>query len=73
MLDEVYTRPIRLSVKCLIVIMVYLFLFYLNFFKVNGSLLSSRQMYEAKLIPVRSDDTDTKPSANYTLVTKTPS
>ena len=71
-LDRNYSKSIRLSLKCLIVIILYLFLFYFNFFKNSGYLMGSRQMYEAKVVHIRAFSSDSKPSINYTLVTKTP-
>lgn len=71
-LEKSYTKSIRISVKCLIVIVVYLFLFYFNFFRISGALIGSRETYETKTVLIRAFPTDSVPSINYTLVTKTP-
>lgn len=59
-------------VKCLVGLIFYIFLFYFNFFLINGALLAEHSIYEAKTIEIRAFDTDSVTSINYTVVTKTP-
>lgn len=73
MLQRSYSKPIRLSIKCIIVVLFYVFLFYFSFFKNTGSLISSRETYEIKVVQIRAFATDSSPNINYTLISTTPS
>lgn len=47
-------------------------LFYLNFFLINGQLITEHSLYQEKIVYIRAFATDYAPEIEYNLVTKTP-
>lgn len=62
----------RVSIKCIIAVVLYLFVFYFDFFKITAQLISSRLSFTPLVIPIRAFSSDPVPNINYTLVTTTP-
>lgn len=49
-----------------------IFLFYWNFFLINGQLIAEHSLYESKVVLIRAFEQDSTPDVEYDLVTKTP-
>ena len=49
-----------------------IFLFYWNFFIINGKLIAEHSLYEEKVVYIRAFSDDSTPNIEYNLVTKTP-
>lgn len=43
--EKHWSKPFRIVVKCIIAILIYLFVFYFNFLKISGQLLKNRYEY----------------------------
>ena len=71
-LEKHWTKPIRIGIKIVLGLIYLIFLFYLNFFIINGQLITEHSLYVAQSVEIRALATDSVPRINYTLVTKTP-
>jgi hypothetical protein len=72
LIEKHWSKPIRVFVKGLIALIIYIFAFYFSFFKINGELMKSRYDYGTELLSLRSDSLTTTPTINFIAVTRTP-
>lgn len=68
-MDSHWSKPIRVIVKCLITILLYLLIFYLSFLSISGSLLSNRYNYTTQEIYLLADKSSVTATINFTLLT----
>ena len=71
-LEKHWTKPIRVGIKCIIGVILLIFLYYWSFFLINGQLITEHSLYEVKNIEIRALTSDPYPDITYSLVTKTP-
>ena len=71
-LEKHWTKPLRVGIKCVLGLIMLIFLFYWNFFLINGQLIAEHSLYESKVVLIRAFEQDSTPDVEYDLVTKTP-
>lgn len=72
LVEKHWTKPIRVIIKAIIALLIYIFAFYFSFFSINGGLMKSRYDFSKGLLYLRSDSLSTTPTINFTSVTRTP-
>ena len=50
-----WSKPLRVSIKCALALIIYIFLFYYSFFVTNGNLMKNRYDFSPTILYLRSD------------------
>jgi hypothetical protein len=72
LVEKHWSKPIRVILKGIIALLIYIFAFYYNFLAINGSLMKSRYDFSTELLTLRSDSLSSTPTINFTSVTRSP-
>ena len=60
-LEKHWTKPLRVGIKCIIGVILLIFLYYWSFFLINGQLITEHSLYEVKNVEIRAFSSDPSP------------